>query len=127
MTRARFAQWLKGYERAWRTAGTDSLAALFAPGARYRMSPYEEWAGGLEAIGALWEDERDGPDEGFQMTADVVAVEGHTGVARVKVNYDVGDTREFVDLWIVRFDHAGLCVEFEEWAYWPERSARSGR
>jgi hypothetical protein len=127
MTRPRFEQWLKGYERAWRTAGTDSLRALFAPGATYRMSPYEESATGLEAIAALWDDERDGPDEGFRMSAEVIAVEGSTGVARVKVTYDVRGGREFLDLWLVRFDGTGLCVEFEEWPFWPERSARSGR
>ena len=61
------------------------------------------------------------------MTSEVVAVEGDTGVARVRVEYDVGETREFLDLWIVRFDRSGLCVEFEEWPFWPERPAHSGR
>ena len=56
------------------------------------MSPYDEPAAGLEAIASLWEAERDGPDEPLRMTAEVVAVEGNTGVARVKVSYDAGDT-----------------------------------
>jgi hypothetical protein len=127
MTRSRFRQWLRSYERAWRTAGTDMLAGLFAPTATYRMSPYDEPATGLEDIGALWEAERDGPGEGFRMTSSVVAVEGDTGVARVHVEYDAGETPEFLDLWVVRFDRTGLCVEFEEWPFWPERPARSGR
>ncbi len=127
MTRPRFVQWLKGYERAWRTAGTTSLAALFAPRATYRMSPYEEPVIGLDAIAALWERERDGPGEGFRMSSEVIAVEGDTGVARVKVNYEVGDVPEYLDLWIVRFDGTGVCVEFEEWPFWLERPTGAPR
>ena len=58
---ARIEAWIAAYERAWRTAGTESLRELFAEGATYRMSPYEEPASGLAEIGALWERERRAP------------------------------------------------------------------
>jgi hypothetical protein len=83
------------------------------------MSPYEESARGLEEIAALWERERRGPDEGFEMRHEIVAVEGDIGVVRVDVDYERGT--EYRDLWLIRLDPDGRCSEFEEWAYWPEK------
>lgn len=119
MNRLGVATWVDAYERAWRSAGVESLRELFAQGATYRMSPYEEPARGLEEIGALWERERQGPDEEFQMRHEVVAVEGDTAVVRVGVEYGPPDRLEYRDLWIVRFDPEGRCREFEEWPFWP--------
>lgn len=116
-TRAEFEEWMDAYERAWRTAGTDALAGLFHADASYRMSPYEPPAQGLGAIGELWERERAGPDEGFAMNREVVALDGDTAVARIAVTYDHGN--DYRDLWIVRFAPDGRCTEFEEWPFWP--------
>jgi ketosteroid isomerase-like protein len=115
--RARVEAWITAYERAWRTAGSDSLVGLFCEDASYRMSPYESPAHGLIAIGELWERERAGPDEGFGMSAELVAIEGDTAVARIEVGYASG--AEYRDLWIIRFAADGRCREFEEWPYWP--------
>jgi mannose-6-phosphate isomerase-like protein (cupin superfamily) len=115
----RFLAWLDGYERLWRTAGTDQLASLFADDAHYLLSPVEQPHVGLAAIAAMWEDGRDGPDEDFTMTPEVVAVAGSTGVARVVVHYGGARAREYVDVWVVRFDDAGRAVRFEEWPFWP--------
>jgi SnoaL-like domain len=112
-----FVEWINGYERAWRTAGTDALRELFSADASYRMSPYAEPAVGLEAIGELWERERAGPDEEFEMSYEIVAVEDDTAVARIAVRYATG--AEYRDLWIVRFGADGRCQEFEEWPFWP--------
>jgi ketosteroid isomerase-like protein len=116
-SRASFEAWIEAYERAWRTAGTEPLADLFSEDATYRMSPYEEPAQGLAAIGVLWERERAGPEEEFELRAEVVAVEAETAVARIEVRYATG--AEYRDLWIVRFAADGRCREFEEWPYWP--------
>jgi ketosteroid isomerase-like protein len=117
--RADIDAWVSAYERAWRTAGTDTLADLFSEDARYRMSPYEDPAEGLEAIAGLWERERESPDEGFEMRYEVVAVEGETGVVRVDIDYARGT--EYRDIWVVRLDPDGRCRDFEEWPFWPER------
>jgi ketosteroid isomerase-like protein len=71
-------RWVEGYERVWRTAGTDGLAELFAADASYLVSPWARPVEGLAAITELWEAERDGPDEDFTMGSDVVAVDGDT-------------------------------------------------
>jgi SnoaL-like domain len=109
--------WIGAYERAWRTAGSDPLSGLFTEDASYRMSPYEDAAHGLASIAALWERERVGPDEEFEMSSEIVAIEGDTAVARIEVTYASGE--EYRDLWIVRFAGDGRCREFEEWPYWP--------
>jgi ketosteroid isomerase-like protein len=117
--RQSFAAWIEGYERAWRTPGTDGLRALFTEDATYRHGPYDEPVVGLAAIAADWEAEREGPDEPFTMTWEIVAVEGSMGVARLEVRYGAPVNEEFLDVWLVRFAGDGRCAEFEEWPYWP--------
>jgi hypothetical protein len=109
--------WVDRYERAWRSAGTDALASLFNAEIRYWASPWDEPVRGLAALGTFWDAERDGPDESFEMTSELVAVDGDTGVVRVEVNY--GDGTRWRDLWIVRFDDDGRCEHFEEWPIAP--------
>lgn len=111
--------WIAGYERAWREAGTSALGELFSEDASYRMSPYEKPARGLGEIAELWERERKGPDEEFEMQYETVAVDGETAVVRVEVRYGGPERFEYRDLWIIRFDADGRCREFEEWPFWP--------
>lgn len=122
--------WVDGYERAWRTAGTASLADLFTADARYLQAPYESPHRGLAAVASMWEAQREGPDEPFTMDREVVAVDGLTAVVRVVVRY--GDTerppeQEYTDLWVLRFAPDGRCADFEEWPFWPGKgySARA--
>src|SRR5262249_23126396 len=87
MDRAQLSAWIARYEEAWRSPGTESLAGLFARDASYSTAPYENPHEGLDAIAEMWEAERRGPDEEFEMSSEVVAVEDDTGVARVEVRY----------------------------------------
>src|SRR3954451_13239528 len=113
MTRSQLVDWLDRYERAWRTPGTDVLAELFTEDASYSTAPYESPHRGLEAIAEMWEAERFGPDEPFEMTSEIVAVEGDTGVARVTVFYGEAEQKErrlhrqqkeYRDLWVISLD-----------------------
>jgi hypothetical protein len=117
--RAGLVRWIEGYERAWRAEGTGSLRDLFAPDASYSTGPYERSHLGLDAIAGMWEDERTGPDEVFEMSSEIVAIEGDTGVVRVEVRYGPPKKQEYRDLWIVRLDNEGRCTHFEEWPFWP--------
>ena len=121
-------EWIDRYEGAWRDPETESLRELFTEDATYRMSPYEEPYSGRAAIAEMWEAEREGPDEVFEMTSEVVAVEGDTAVARIEVTYGDPTDREYRDLWVMRFADDGRCSEFEEWPFWPGQplSARAG-
>ena len=111
--------WLEGYERAWRTPGTEALREIFSEDATYQLAPYEQPIAGLDAIASMWEREREGPDEQFTMAGEVIAVDGEVAVARVEVHYAGPPPREYRDLWIVRLDDGGRCVAFEEWPFWP--------
>jgi ketosteroid isomerase-like protein len=120
-SRAHVTEWLAGYERAWRTAGTDGLDQLFTEDATYQLDPYEPAIEGLGQIAGMWEREREGPDERFTMESAVVAVDGDTAVIRVEVRYADPPPRKYRDLWVLEFDPSGRCRSFEEWPFWPER------
>jgi uncharacterized protein (TIGR02246 family) len=113
------ARWIEEYEAAWRAPGTEALAGIFTPDATYLQGPYEEPVTGLPAIARMWEAEREGPDEAFQMASDIIAVEGATAVVRVEVRYGEPVTEEWRDLWLVRFAADGRCAGFEEWPFSP--------
>ncbi|MFI7426633.1 nuclear transport factor 2 family protein [Micromonospora sp. NPDC049836] len=129
MDRKQVTGWLAAYEHAWRTPGTELLATIFTAQASYLQGPYQEPIIGLPAIARVWEDERDGPGEVFQMTSEVVAVEGDTAVARVEVRYGHPVDQEYRDLWIMHFAEDGRCSSFEEWPFWPAQptTARPAR
>jgi ketosteroid isomerase-like protein len=114
-------RWVDAYERAWRIAGTDGLDALFAPDATYLVSPWAQAIAGLEAIAALWDRAREGPDEVFTMTRDVVAVDGNAAVVRVAVDYGDPVEQRWRDLWVLRFDDDRRCTAFEEWPFAPDQ------
>jgi hypothetical protein len=120
MTREDVEDWIRRYERAWRTPGTEPLRELFTEAATYVLSPYEDPVVGLEQIGALWEREREGPDEVFELTSDVFAVDGDRAVAVVEVQYSAPVRAEYRDIWLLRFEGA-RCARFEEWAFWPDK------
>ncbi|MBC6462806.1 nuclear transport factor 2 family protein [Actinomadura sp. HBU206391] len=110
-------RWVAGYERAWRTPGTEPLAELFSSEVSYLPSPWAYPIVGLPRLGLWWDAERHGPDEPFTMTSEVVAVDGDTAVVRIGVDYLRDDPSRWRDLWILRFDADGRCVGFEEWPF----------
>ena len=114
--------WVERYERAWRTTGTAEIPALFTADASYLHSPYEEPLVGVDAIARMWEEDRDGANEIFTLTTEVVAVDDRTAVVRAEVRYGKPIRQEYRDLWIVRLESDGRCSWFEEWPYWPGRS-----
>jgi ketosteroid isomerase-like protein len=112
-------RWVAEYERAWRDGDLAAVEQLFTEDAHYRPSPYEESEVGHEAIKAFWLD-----DEGteFTVSAEPVAVEGHSAVVRVEVHYGDPVHQEYRDLWVLRFADDGRVEDYEEWAYWPGKS-----
>ena len=112
-------RWVAGYERAWRTAGAEPLAELFTPDVSYLPSPWADPIVGLDALGTWWDAERDGPDEDFTMTSEVIAVEGDRAVVRLDVDYRRDVPSRWRDLWVLRFAPDGRCAAFEEWPFAP--------
>jgi len=122
MDRQTMTDWIDRYEHAWRAPGAERLHDLFAADATYRAAPFDDPIAGLRAIAAFWEAEREGPDEIFALTSEIVAVEGDTGVARLEVTYGDPPTRRYRDLWIVTLGADGRCTAFEEWPFFPDRA-----
>jgi ketosteroid isomerase-like protein len=123
--RALVSRWIAGYEAAWRSAGTGRLGELFTEDVTYRQSPYEEPVVGLDAVRRMWDAERDGPDEGFTLATEILAVDGDTAVVRAEVHYAEPE-QEYRDLWIIQLGDDGRCRDFEEWPYWPDRPYAPG-
>jgi hypothetical protein len=115
----RFRAWITAYERAWRSAGTRALGQLFTADASYRAAPFDDPIIGLPAIERFWEDERDGPDEVFDLSSEIVAVQGDIGVARLEVVYPGPPRHTYRDLWIITLTEDGRCWAFEEWPFHP--------
>ena len=116
--------WLARYERAWRTEGTDGLRDLFTDGVTYVPSPWAAPVVGLASVRRFWEAARDGPDEGFGVTSEIVAIEGATAVVRVHVDYH--DGQRWRDLWLLTIDRDGRCERFEEWPFAPGQDDGQG-
>jgi len=74
-------------------------------------------------IARFWEAERDGADEEFTMSSEVLAVEGGTAVIRVFVSYGASGG-SWRDLWVLRFATDGRCSRFEEWPFAPGQPDR---
>ena len=117
----RAARWIGRYERAWRTAGTEALADIFAAGATYVPGPFDAPLRGLAAIAAFWDAERDGPDEVFTLRSDVFLDAGTRAVATVEVDYGDPVTTRYRDVWFMEFDADGRVTHFEEWPFALER------
>ncbi len=121
MTREQVERWVAAYVEAWRAPGTEGLDDLFAPDATYSRDPYEEpIPQGLDAIAALWEEERNEGEE-FELSHEIVAVENDTAVVRVNVQYRKPREQEYRDLWVIRLDAEGRCTHYEEWPFFPDR------
>ena len=121
MDRATLVQWVASYERLWRTSGTERLDELFVPDASYLPSPWARPIEGLEEIARFWEVERNGADEQFTMSSDLVAVDADMAVVRVFVEYGPSGSKPWRDLWVLRFAQDGRCSWFEEWPFSPDQ------
>ena len=111
--------WVARYERAWRAAGTAALDELFTDDVTYVPSPWARPIVGIASLRAFWEAARNGPDEGFGMTSEIVAVDGSVAVVRVSVDYDDGE--QWRDLWLLTLDDDGRCEHFAEWPFAPDQ------
>jgi uncharacterized protein (TIGR02246 family) len=109
-----FRAWVDGYRAAWESNDPAAIGALFAEEGRYLTEPYAEPWTGREAIVAGWLDHRDEPGQ-TEFRFEVVAVEGDLGFVRGWTTYLDPPPREYSNLWVVRLDADGRCLEYTEW------------
>jgi SnoaL-like domain len=118
VTLADVATWLDRYIVAWRSNDRADILALFAPEATYSYGPYRDPIRGREAIADSW---LSGPDESDSWEADyrALAVNGDLAVVHGRSRYFESDRArlrtEYDNIFVIRFDAAGRCVEFAEW------------
>jgi hypothetical protein len=124
MTPDSVRQWLDAHDAAWRSAEHAAIADLFSEDAVYHLGPIdEEWRGlrgpfrGRDAIAAGWL--AGGiAGERFDVTSDVLAIEGSRAVVRRRITYyetDGSIKSRWDTCWVLDFDRGGRCSEYWEW------------
>ncbi len=118
LTREHVQQWLDRYVDAWRTYDPKAIGELFAENASYRYHPYDpEAVTGRDAIVANWREDQDEPGS-WSAQYEPYAVDGDRAVAIGESRYTNpdGSLRDlYFNLWTLRFDDQGRCVDFVEY------------
>jgi SnoaL-like domain len=109
--------WVEAYRHAWISNDPADIRSLFSEDAIYRTEPYATpWRGRTTIVESWLERKEDPGDTQFSWHPLVAA-----GDAAVVVGETVYRTppRTYCNLWVIRLDQEGRCVEFTEW--WMER------
>jgi uncharacterized protein (TIGR02246 family) len=117
------AAWLEAYSQAWESYDPQAIADLFAEDATYYYHPFdEEPVSGRDAIVANWLENKDKPGR-YNGQYHPIAVDGNTAVTNGRSTYYKADgktiERVFDNIFVLRFDDQGKCVEFREWYMKP--------
>ena len=110
------AYWVERYVRAWETNDPAAIGDLFAENARYYPRPDEEPWRDRGGIVAGWLEQEDAPGT-WSFRFQILAVTGDLAFVRGWTHY-LDPPADYSNLWAIRFDSAGRCVEFTEW--WME-------
>jgi SnoaL-like domain len=126
MDRETLQAWLDKYVEAWRSYEPAQIRDLFSEDALYFYSPWDEDSAlrGREAIVADWLREPDARGS-WEAHYEPVAVEGNVCVAQGRTRYLTPDgsvTRQFANIFVLRFDEEGRCTRFTEWFMKPRNS-----
>ncbi len=127
MDRSSVQAWLDRYVAAWKSYDPDEIGALFGEDATYRYHPYDpddEVVRGRDAIVRDWigpegnASSRDTPGS-YDGHYEPYAVDGDRAVAVGSSHYWSDGTRSrleriYDNVYLLRFDADGRCVEFTE-------------
>jgi hypothetical protein len=107
------------YIDAWKSYEPEAIGRLFAESATYSFHPFdEEPVRGREAIVANWLENPDAPGT-YDAEYKTIAVDGDVAVANGRSTYYEADgktlRRVFDNIFVMRFDDQGQCLEFREW------------
>jgi len=118
VTHTSFGTWLNEYGRAWETGNPTLAVQLFSADAIYHEVPFDEPMTGQEAIRKYWEEGAEQSQTDIHFTYDILAVNGHTGIADWKASFTRLPSRNQVQLdgiLTVQFDDQGKCIIYREW------------
>ena len=128
MDRPALQAWLDRYVESWKSYDPDAIGALFGEHATYRYHPYDaddQVIRGRDAIVRDWivpdgnASTRDEPNS-YDAHYKPYAIDGDRAVATGTSHYWTDGTRSqlqaiFDNVYLLRFDDDGLCVEFSEY------------
>lgn len=113
------ANWLDRYVAAWRSYDPEEIGALFADDAVYRFHPWDGDAEAVQGRAAIVADWLETPDEpgSWEASYRPWAVDRDRAVAVGTSRYlatDDAPEAEFHNVFLLRFDDDGRCVEFTD-------------
>lgn len=117
LTQNHFAQWMDRYAEASEARDAHGAAALFAPQAEYRETPFATPIVGQDAIYRYWRDAA----QQFRDVAfayEILAVSGNLGIALWRSQFTTaasGVQAALDGVFVVEFDDQGACCCFREW------------
>jgi len=121
LDRARVQAWLDAYVQAWKTYDKDAIGNLFSEDAIYSYDPYSVPIRGRAAIVDSWLEQPDSPGT-YDGHYEPLLIEGEYAVANGRSRYYEQDgsmlKAEWDNLFVLRFDSEGRCMEYREW-YMP--------
>ena len=118
LDRATVTVWLDAYVRAWRTYDQQAIADLFSEDATYAYTPYSEPIRGRTAIVASWLEQPGAPGT-YDGHYELIMIEGNRAVTNGRSRYFEQDgstlRAEWDNIFVLRFDGQGCCMEYKEW------------
>jgi SnoaL-like domain len=128
MTREQVQAWLDAYVAAWRAY--DGIAELFTQDATYRYHPYDDEAvEGRAAIVGEWLESQDAPGS-WDARYEAYAADGDRAVGIGESRYLEADgslRALFHNVFKLRFDGDGRCMEFVDYYMELPEELRAGR
>ena len=112
-----FEKWLAGYGRAWEARDETAFKALFAEGALYYWTPFDDPKKGRDDIGAAFS-KAVGGQRDIDFGARLLYVEAQLGAAHWSCAFTRAGTGRRVHLdgvLVVQFDESGKALSFREW------------
>lgn len=123
MTTESVAAWVDRYVAAWESNDPAAIGGLFAADASYQRRPSDDPWQGRDAIVANWLDIKDEPGT-WSFRSDVLAATHDLALVRGWTHYTTPPA-DYDNLWVLRFDAVGRCVDFTEWWMEPRAATES--
>jgi hypothetical protein len=111
--------WLTAFGDAWEGRNADATAALFAPGATFQPSPFEELVRGRTRIAAHWAEVMSG-QQAIRFQGEILGVGTTYGIAHWRVVIEEHDDRSIrvVDgILLAAFDRRGRATSVRSWSH----------
>jgi len=129
MDERRFKRWLEAYREAWEQGKPDAVVKLFADGAHYHETPFDEPMVGADAIRRYWEEGAEQGQRDVEFSYEIAAVTKRTGFAywnATFVRVPSGRAVELDGFLRADFDADDHCTVFREWWHRRERKPAQG-